>query len=112
LQQQPDPESDYCAEVFHEWMDNVSLKERQEFTDDVFNAIGRAGSKTSDIAASLNESLPLILEGIAGSRPGARKTAAKVPLRMFAGALSRTLSRSMSPSSGSWLMVWHTASSS
>ena len=87
----PDPESDYCAEVFHEWMDNVSLKERQEFTDDVFNAIGRAGSKTSDIAASLNESLPLILEGIAGSRPGARKTAAKVPLRMFAGAVSDSL---------------------
>jgi hypothetical protein len=87
----PDPESDYCAEVFHEWMDNVSLKERQEFTDDVFDAISRAGSKTSDIAASLNESLPLILEGIAGSRPGAKKTAAKVPLRMFAGAVSDSL---------------------
>lgn len=91
LAAKPDPESDYCAEVFHEWMDNVSLKERQEFTDDVFNAIGGAGSKTSDIAASLNESLPLILEGIAGSRPGARKTAAKVPLRMFAGAVSDSL---------------------
>lgn len=91
LAAKPDPESDYCAEVFHEWMDNVSLKERQEFTDDVFNAIGRAGSKTSDIAASLNESLPLILEGIADSRPGARKTAAKVPLRMFAGAVSDSL---------------------
>ena len=91
LAAKPDPKSDYCAEVFHEWMDNVSLKERQEFTDDVFNAIGRAGSKTSDIAASLNESLPLILEGIADSRPGARKTAAKVPLRMFAGAVSDSL---------------------
>ena len=87
----PDPESDFCAEVFHEWMDNVSLEERQEFTDDLFGAIGRAGSTTSSIAASMQESLPLILEGIAGSRPGAKKTAAKVPLRMFAGTVTDAL---------------------
>lgn len=87
----PDPESDFCAEVFHEWMDNVSLEERQEFTDDLFGAIGRAGSTTTSIAASMQESLPLILEGIAGSRPGAKKTAAKVPLRMFAGTVTDAL---------------------
>lgn len=87
----PDPESDFCAEVFHEWMDHVSLEERQEFTDDLFGAIGRAGSTTSSIAASMQESLPLILEGIAGSRPGAKKTAAKVPLRMFAGTVTDAL---------------------
>jgi hypothetical protein len=87
----PDPESDFCAEIFHEWMDNVSVEERQEFTDDLFGAIGRAGTTTSSIAASMRESLPLILEGIAGSRPGAKKTAAKVPLRMFAGAVTDAL---------------------
>lgn len=93
LASSPDPESDCCAEVFHEWMDNVSLKERQEFTDDIFNAISRAGSKTSDIAASMMRACRSSwkasqVRALAPRRP---RPAAKVPLRMFAGAVSDSL---------------------
>jgi hypothetical protein len=94
LAAKPDPESDYCAEVFHEWMDNVSLEERQEFTDDLFSAIARTGSTTSEISATLAESLPKILAGVASSRPGAKKAAAKLPLRLMAGKVLDALPES------------------
>lgn len=94
LAETPAPESNWFASVFHEWMDNVSLAQRQEFTDDLFDAIGRAGSTTSEISATLAESLPKILAGVTGSRPGAKLTAAKLPLRMLAGKVQDALQES------------------
>ncbi|MDD6462048.1 MAG: DUF2974 domain-containing protein [Bifidobacteriaceae bacterium] len=93
----PDPESDYCAAAFHQWLDGVSLADRQEFTDDLFAAIGQAGSTTTDIAASMQKNLPLILNGLAHSRPGAKKTAAAMPLRTFLRAIADSVRRQRLP---------------
>ncbi|RHD73377.1 DUF2974 domain-containing protein [Olsenella sp. AM30-3LB] len=92
----PDRESDWFASVFREWMDNVSLAGRQEFVDDLFDAIERAGSSTSEITSSLSDSLPTILAGIVGSRPGAKAAAAKLPLRALLGSVSDALGASPS----------------
>ncbi len=90
----PDAQSDWFASVLHEWLDDVSLEQRQEFTDDLFSAIARAGSTTSEISATLAQSLPTILEGVTASRPGAKKAAAKLPLRLMAGRVADALSQS------------------
>lgn len=87
----PNPQSDWFATVFHEWLENVPLPQRQEFTDDFFRALGQAGSTTDAITDSLAESLPVVLAGVTGIRPEARRAAAKLPLRMLFGRVSDSM---------------------
>lgn len=64
--------------------DGMMLGWREEFVDDLFNAIERAGSMTAQIADSVPDAFPKILAGVVGARPGSKVTAAKIPFRAFA----------------------------
>lgn len=82
-----DPAGDYIATTMSQWIDGVSPKEREQFVDDVFHALDRAGIRTvSDFEKLGPAGFAQLLSKITGVQGSTVKTAAKLPLSAMFGS--------------------------